>query len=302
MAIFCLSLQAEGRKMNVDSATVQSNSMPLTFENTQPNVITDSDNSLYPFYSKLHHVFQLDSAAKQVVCVLQIGDSHVRSHEITSAFHALLADVFGNAAAQIVNVRSHSGIVERNGENGIISHCIGINGATSRNFLDETYIAKIDSLQPDLLIVSLGTNESAGNYKADSHYGWMEQLYSALKEKCPDAAILYTTPPGSFKAVYSQSRRRKNRRTVGFAENKNTRRVADTIVRFAAGYSLACWDLFSIAGGEGNACENWEKAGYFGRDKIHFSMEGYRTQGRLLYDALIFGYNEYLKNEHVGNY
>ena len=276
---------------------VSETSMPLTFEGVQPNTIQDSTNSLAPFFEKLMSLRSITTVEKPVVRIMHIGDSHVRSHEITPVFNLRLSNMFGNAASTFIEGYRSSGIVEENGECGVICHCIGINGATSKNFLEDEYINEISQIQPDLIIISLGTNESLGKYDFSYHNKMMESLFYALKTACPDAAILYTTPPGALKAIYNKTRKRKYRKIISFEDNKNTQYVAASIKRFAYKHNVACWDLFNIVGGNENACKNWLAGNFYKHDRLHFFVEGYELQGNLLYEALIEGYNNYVLNK-----
>ncbi|MDR2125712.1 MAG: GDSL-type esterase/lipase family protein [Prevotellaceae bacterium] len=281
------------KSLHVDAETV----LPASFAGIQPNIILDSSQNLSAFFAKLMMIRNIKHLEKPVVRIVHIGDSHVRSHEFTPAFNCRLTEIFGNAAAGFIDGYKSEGIIEENGLPGIVCHCIGINGATSKNFLEDKHIAAISKLNPDLIIISLGTNESLGKYDQPYHYSMMENLFSILKTSCPEAAILYTTPPGAFKTTYNRARRRRNRKIISIDENKNTKNVASTIVQFAANHNVACWDLFNIVGGEQHACKNWQNGNYYQNDKLHFIIDGYALQGNLLYEALITGYNEYvLKN------
>jgi len=268
--------------------------IPPSFKGIQPNVIQDPARSLSPFFEKLFLLQNPVDTEKTVVRIVHIGDSHVRSHEFTPALHLRLAGVFGNAAPGTVEGYRSIGILEENDSSGVICHCIGINGATSENFMDDNYLTEIQHLQPDLIIISLGTNESVGKYDPESHYDTMATLFSMVKTYCPAVPILYTTPPGSFKPVYRRYRKRNRvyRRVVRTEANKNMDNVASTIVRFAADHQAASWDLFSIVGGEKYACQNWLSGNYFQRDKVHFISAGYALQGNLLFEAIMNEYNK----------
>lgn len=284
----------ENKSLQIVSET----SMPLTFEGILPNVIQDSTNSLSPFFDKLMQLHSIGNSKKPVVRIVHIGDSHVRSHEFTPALSLRLSNMFGNAASTFIEGYKSSGIVEENGEFGVICHCIGINGATSKNFLVEQYISKISQLKPDLIIISLGTNESLGKYDFSYHNNMMESLFYSLKTACPDAAILYTTPPGAFKAIYNKAKKRRNRKIISFGDNTNTQLVAASIKQFAEKHNAACWDLFNIVGGNENACKNWHTGNFYAYDKLHFIIEGYKLHGNLLYEAIIDGYNNYVLNKY----
>jgi len=273
---------------------------PTSFTGAKPNVITDSSHCLPPFYDKLTALRNPDNAEKPVVRIVQIGDSHVRSHEITPAFSMGLTENFGNAAVGVIEGYRSEGILQENGSPGVICHCIGINGATSHNFLDDKYLTQIQQLKPDLIIISLGTNESVGSYDLYGHYEIMETLFSSLRNYCPDVPILYTTPPGAYRIIYGKYRRHRRiyRKVIAVRENTNTQKVASTIKQFAVNHREAYWDLFNIAGGEKYACRNWLKENYYQRDRIHFTGDGYALQGHLLYEALMKSYNNYVLNKH----
>lgn len=66
------------------------------------------------------------------------------------------------------------------------------------------------------------------------------------------------------------------------------------IVKAAHEEGVACWDLFATTGGK-SSCIKWHKEKLMGRDRIHFTKEGYREQGTLLYRALMQSYNQMLK-------
>jgi lysophospholipase L1-like esterase len=273
---------------------------PSSFTGVKPNIILDSSHCLFPVFEKLMALRNPGNTEKPVVRIVQIGDSHVRSHEFTPAFSLGLTENFGNAAIGSIEGYHSEGILEENGSPGVVCDCIGINGATSQNFLDDKYLTEIQQIKPDLIIISLGTNESIGNYNSSDHYSEMEALFSSLRNYCPNIPILYTTPSGSYRIKYAKYRRHRRvyRRVVSVRENTNTKKVAATINRFAVDHGAACWDLFNIAGGEKYACENWLRGNYFQRDRIHFVSDGYALQGRLLYEALMKGYNEYIQNRH----
>ncbi|MDR1644419.1 MAG: GDSL-type esterase/lipase family protein [Tannerellaceae bacterium] len=167
-----------------------------------------------------------------------------------------------------------------NGKPGILYHSIGINGAMFVNYTDEGYIRRLATLQPSLLILSLGTNESFGRrFSTNEFAGQVEAFLALVRKYLPQTAILFTTPPECYRRVTVNKQRR-------YVRNENTERVAQTILRVAAREGVACWDLFAATGGRKSAA-NWFDGKWMGRDRIHFSKEGYEEQGLLLYKALI---------------
>lgn len=273
--------------------------LPALFIGAQPDVIQDPTGSLSSFFEKLLSLKNCNATENATVRIVHIGDSHVRSHEFTPAFNFRLTETFGNAAAGFIEGYRSEGILTESGSSGIICHCIGINGATSENFMNEKYLAEIQRLRPDLIIISLGTNESFGKYDVSEHYALMDNLYSLIKSYCPEVPLLYTTPPGAFKTIYGRYRRKKRiyRKVIRVEENRNIEKSASTIVSFAENHRVACWDLFNIVGGESYACKNWLDGNYFQRDRVHFVRDGYVLQGNMLYEALIASYNTYVSNK-----
>lgn len=256
-----------------------SSSMPSSFKDTTENVILDPNGSLDGFWEKL-------SVMDRPVRIVHIGDSHVRGHVFPYIMRKLLEEDFGHEAVIDYKVSYNTtGLAHETGKAGIVYHIMGVNGATCESFNKPERISEITSLNPDLLILSFGTNEAHGrNYKTAEHRMQMTNLINELRKGCINSAFLITTPPGA----YVKSGRWQK------VINVRTPRVVDTEKNFAAENGLAVWDLFDVVGGEKFACKNWTAAGMFQRDKIHFTHEGYTLQGLLLHEAFIKAYNDYV--------
>ena len=172
----------------------------------------------------------------------------------------------------------------KNGKSGILYHAVGINGAMYVNYTDSAYIAQLALLKPDLLIVSMGTNETFGRrFRAEEFAMQVKAFLSLVKAQMPQAAILLTTPPGCYKRVTVNKKR-------VFQRNTNTEKAAETLVRVAKEEGIACWDLFSATGGK-NSCRKWLHDNLLRRDRIHFTQAGYEEQATLLFRALMNEYN-----------
>lgn len=179
-----------------------------------------------------------------------------------------------------------------NGKPGILYHAIGVNGAMYVNYTDEEYVRQLALLKPSLLIISLGTNETFGRrFNREEFAGQVEAFISLIKKQMPETALLLTTPPECYKRAYVNKKRT-------YVRNTNTQLAARVIKEVARRESIACWDLFAATGGK-NSCSKWQKAHLMGRDRVHFSKEGYREQGTLFYRALMQSYNQYIENNDV---
>ena len=172
------------------------------------------------------------------------------------------------------------GVELENGNTGILYHCIGINGARYKDYSkSEEFCLQTASLNPDMIVISLGTNESfQKKYNSEIFYKEIDTLVTNLKKVNPNTPILLTTPANSF--YYHQI-------------NYNIPLVSQTIIKYATDNNLAYWDLFSITGGQ-NSAVLWKKANLLSRDGIHYSKDGYIHQGNLLTKAIINAYNKYV--------
>ncbi|MGP1435695.1 MAG: GDSL-type esterase/lipase family protein [Phocaeicola sp.] len=251
-------------------------SIPSTFRGTKENKIMDETHSIDSLFSKL------DKKNRQVR-IVSIGDSHVRGHVFTYTTRLFLEKSFGDWAVfpDEVTYRT-TAIARETGEPGLIFHIFGVNGATAATFNTPENIALVDSLQPDLIIVSFGTNEAHGAYNPTVHKGQMDELISIIKRNTPDAIVLLSTPPGAYKG------RGRHRRI-----NPNTQKAAKAITEYAQEKGYAWWDLYNIIGGRQYAVRNWSRARMFTRDGIHFTTNGYQLQGMLLYQAIMKEYKAY---------
>ena len=174
-----------------------------------------------------------------------------------------------------------------NGNRGILFHSMGINGNTftamNRN---PQIVRQAVPLQPELIILSLGTNDSYGrNFDEAAVGAQVEKLIGLLKEYFPLCPLLLTTPMECWSRVRVKGRYVRK-------PNPNAERVRDQIVQAAGRHGLPVWDFYAVAGGDG-AMERWYRAGLAGADRIHLSHDGYRLQGDLLCDALVKAYNGY---------
>lgn len=248
-----------------DTVTVPDVALPAVFQQTADNQLTDSIGLLNPFWEKLRLLHA--GAFTDTLRIVHIGDSHVRGHIFPQTTGTLLQEVFGHVLTYTD---------------------LGINGATCYSFTRSIRIEAIAALHPDLLILSFGTNEAHNRrYLPGLHYRQLYQLVRLLHEAMPDVPLLLTTPPGAYERV---------RRRV-YRINPRTQLAVNTMHRLADDNGLAVWDLYHIAGGANRACRNWWEAGLMRPDHIHFLPEGYDLQGRLLFQALLKAYNDYVQSE-----
>lgn len=183
-----------------------------------------------------------------------------------------------------------NGVVSSNGNPGILYYTIGANGATFNNYNNSNlFFDQLKSLQPDLIIVSMGTNESVSDITADSFYMQLENFHYKLKE-IGNAQVIFTTPADNYfrKAVTTRKKVKgkwRTRKTVAYVNNPKVETLRQTMLNFCNKENIMCWDLYRAMGGD-RSMRNWVNTGYAAKDHIHFSKGGYELQGMLLFDAL----------------
>lgn len=179
------------------------------------------------------------------------------------------------------------GLTLSNGGSGILYHSIGVNGAKYVDFTDEGYVSRLAMLKPSLLIISLGTNETFGaRFRSAEFSGQVKGFLALARRYFPEAAILLTTPPECYRRARVDGKRI-------YVRNANTEYAARAIKEVAEQSGIACWDLFAATGGK-NSNVKWYNKKLMGRDRIHYTKEGYKDQGTLLFYSLMQLYNNRL--------
>jgi lysophospholipase L1-like esterase len=236
---------------------------------------------------------------------LQVADPEVRDsvrlvadenpYSQTIELDSLLSEVTlsGRAGARR-DSSIYFGFSLENGHNGVLYHSVGINGAQFMHWRRiEGWSEQVRALEPTLIILSMGTNESleGDRFSASRFEAQIDSVVIGLREKNPEALFLLTTPADSYRS------RRVNRQTV-YSPNPTVEAVSAVIRNYAARHGLACWDLFTASGGDGSR-EMWWDEELLSRDHLHFSAEGYEVLAHHLYHALIKGYNQYVRDRHT---
>lgn len=282
--------------VTTDKATSNSSGTPLGL--TGVGVAFNAAEAQFEIWSKnsfnaitvLHHekapmIVPHDSLSIGSYCTIDNGPGHTRLVLNRTLDTVTLG---GTITADLDNPTFYGFSLE-NDNPGVLYHAIGSNGAAFQHFTSNTTFTRggADALHPDLIIISLGTNNCYGrNYNSDQLYKVIERFVESVCASYPDAAILLTTP--------RESGKRSGRRYV---PNANIADAARLIRSVAHQYGVACWDLYSAAGGK-DICEKWLKAKLSHTDRIHLTREGYALTGDMLYEAFARYYNGWLDDEY----
>ena len=181
----------------------------------------------------------------------------------------------------------------RYGNDGVRYHAIGNNGATFAQYNSiPGFGSAIRQLSPDLVIISLGTNEAFGKTTDEAITRQIDTMVDDIRAHNPEVQILLTTPAECQRSIYTTKRTRRRRgrkartrRIRTYAVNTNIARLRATILRYGESHNIATWDWYDVAGGDG-ASHHWLSANLLGGDRIHRTWTGYHLEGDLLAEAL----------------
>lgn len=168
-----------------------------------------------------------------------------------------------------------NGFVIENDKPGVIYHTIGVNGAKMSDYNKyPLFFKQLPLLQPDLIILSFGTNESYGKLSDTEYTYQLAEFVNNIKKLNSKATILVMTPPPSL-----------------FPRRRTNPYVASYSVALMGLTNLPVWDLFSRMGGESGIRPHGEYSRMIARDNVHYTTQGYEAQGQLFSSDFIDAYN-----------
>lgn len=217
---------------------------------------------------------------------VRTGDPNRSEVNFTSQMYSVIFDF----SAPDTNARRSRiyGMLLENGQPGVLYNMIGVNGAEYRHYNNSQYfIDQLAYLKPDLVIISMGTNEAyMSGFKKDLFYNNIDSLVKHIRAVAPGSKCLLTTPGDSFR------RTRKGR-----VKNPDMLLARNTVIDYCTTNGLPYWDLFRVMGGYGSMAK-WYVSGLAAYDRLHFSKKGYDIQGRLLFDAMMRSYEDYITGKY----
>ena len=183
-----------------------------------------------------------------------------------------------------------TGVLLENGMPGISVHGVGVNGAAVPSYLRcDDFERDLKLIRPDLVIFGIGINDAAGkDFDVENFKRNYDGLIRIIKHVNPDCALLFVTNNDSYK--YVRVRKKKGHYEV----NTNGYLVEKAFLELGKKHNAAVWDQFDVMGGL-YSMRNWENAGLAQKDKVHFTSDGYKLIGDLLYNALISRYIDHVK-------
>lgn len=156
---------------------------------------------------------------------------------------------------------------------GINYNTFGVSGGQYK-FLAENaprMMEQMEAFKPDLLIISLGTNDAyLKDLTAESFTQMLTNLIQSLKKVSTKTEFILTTPPDTE-----------------FNKSKPISReiVIQGILNAGKSAHCAVWNFNEAMGGE-NTFKKWQKMKLANKDGLHFNPAGYYLQGQLFNVAL----------------
>jgi len=169
-----------------------------------------------------------------------------------------------------------NGIVLENDRCGVVYHSIGVNGATFKDYNKyPLFFKQLSVLEPDLVVISLGTNESFGRMSAGEYMDELQRFIANVLSQNQNVSILVMTPPPSM------LRRKRDNPYVS---------TYPPALTSQDGFPV--WDMFSRMGGI-RGIQSGPYSGLIARDKVHYTQQGYEQQGFMFVEDFLDAYNNY---------
>ena len=156
----------------------------------------------------------------------------------------------------------------KNVKKGVVFNTVGVNGATYADFLKfPLQMEQLNSIQPDLVMISLGTNESLSSITKEDFQKNISDLVSKFKEQNPNLPILLISP------------------TDNRLKSQKIKELVSWIEESAQLKKVAFFNLYEATGGSGyfKKALNKKEAN---TDGVHFLRPGYEFQAEKIWTAI----------------
>ena len=156
----------------------------------------------------------------------------------------------------------------KNVKKGVVFNTVGVNGATYGDFLKYSLqMEQLNSIQPDLVMISLGTNESLSSITKEDFQKNISNLVSKFKEQNPNLPILLISP------------------TDNRLKSQKIKEIVSWIEESSQIKKVAFFNLYEATGGSGyfKKALNKKEAN---TDGVHFLRPGYEFQAEKIWTAI----------------
>ncbi|TDW47213.1 LysM domain-containing protein [Flavobacterium sp. 270] len=171
-----------------------------------------------------------------------------------------------------------NGLVLEKDSPGLIYSSIGVNGAKFSDYNKyPLFFEQLKALHADLLVFSLGTNESYEHLESENYIRHLREFISNIKAQGINVPIIVVTPAPSL------LRRKPNTYIHNYTKD---------IIETAKTDGFAVWDLYDEFGGT-EGVRQLRAQGIIGPDFVHYSKKGYEKQGNLFTEAFLKAYDNF---------
>lgn len=259
--------------LGVTGVTVRTMDSQASFTITFKEKITSDSLKLKIFCRQTKESFDLkiiaDGVEKRVI-VYDSADSSIPLSIPLSGIKQLIFQMQKSKEAQsefelyALSLESHS-------RKGAVVHNVGIPGAPYGAILLQSMMgAQLKDLQPDLMILDLGTNDYIpGNRLQPDLELKIKESIRIIRSATPSTTILLT------------STQDMNRRGINMSAG---RKFSAMIRKIAFDEKCLLFDWYWISGGP-HTMRNWVMSGLAQRDNIHLNAGGYQLKGQLMVAA-----------------
>lgn len=158
--------------------------------------------------------------------------------------------------------------LKKNADTGVVFNAVGVNGATYSDFLKyPLQIKSLRQLNNNLVIISLGSNESVSSINKEDYQKSIANLVTALRSENHDLPILLVSP------------------TDNIFKNQKVESIVNWTKEVVVQNNVAFINMYTATGGKGYFRSALAKK-EANADGIHFMKSGYEKQGQMIWKAL----------------
>ena len=158
--------------------------------------------------------------------------------------------------------------LKKNADSGVVFNSVGVNGAAYSDFLKyPLQMEELEQIQPDLIMISLGTNESLSSITKEEFQKNAQDLIQALRKDNPNLPVLLISP------------------TDNKQKGDRIKEIVSWIKEVSVRNDTAFLNMYEATGGKGYFDSALAKK-QANADGIHFLKSGYTQQAEMIWKAL----------------
>ncbi|KUG10932.1 peptidoglycan-binding protein [Elizabethkingia sp. HvH-WGS333] len=158
--------------------------------------------------------------------------------------------------------------LKKNASSGIVFNSVGVNGATYADFLKyPLQLEELKQVNPDVVMISLGTNESLSTVTKEEFQKSAQDLIQAFRKDNPTLPILLISP------------------TDNKLKGDRIQEIVSWIKEISTQNNTAFLSMYDATGGKGYFVRSLARKEANG-DGVHFLKPGYTQQAEMIWKAL----------------